>query len=137
MCVLGPGLALAVFLVASPVVAEQTISDRSESDLAKVEAWLHEVAMTVRINTDPVLRAILCRIPFHRFTLESLHLATGIPRQRLLRGAEHLETLNLVRLEPDEGEWLSIMPYDGEVEKKLRAWAYDWCSSDESCDVDW
>jgi hypothetical protein len=137
MHVLGPVSALAVLLVVSPVAAEQTTADRSESELAKVEAWLHDVAMTLQINSDPVLRAILCRIPFQHFTLEALHLATGVPRQRLLRGAERLAAMNLVRLEPDEGEWISIVPYDGEVEKKMRAWAYDWCASDESCGVTW
>ncbi len=128
-------IALAVLLASGPVTAETTSGDINESELVKIEAWMHEIALATRINADPVLRAIICRIPFQEFTLETIHRATGISRARLLRAVDELGALGLVRAIPIEGEFLRIEPRNGDVLKKMRAWAYDWCASDEHCEV--
>ena len=54
-----PAMALAVLLVCIPANASSGNLDYHEAELARVSAWLRDVEMIARVNSDPVLRTIV------------------------------------------------------------------------------
>ncbi len=129
-------LTMAVFLVvAGSASTEESGYAPSELEISKIKEWLLKVGVTVRLTTDPLKRAIVCRVAFQRFTLNSMARATGISRAKILRAVEEIEAMHLVRLTPAREEDLMIEPYDPKAREKMRGWAHDWCDNDDTCEV--
>ncbi len=128
-------IALVTILAAAPAgaVDEYPRDDDAGSPAAGIKAWIDDARVTFRINSSPILRTIVCRVPFTDFTLESLAKATGIPKDRLAAGVNELVLMGLVRWRRGEQNW--IQPASEDARKKMLKSADDWCGSNESCEV--
>lgn len=127
---------LALFLIyPNSASAEDTVWDHAERDLAKIGAWLKDAEIALRINTDPILRAIVCRLGFHRISVGAISRATGVNKKRLMDGVRELMALGLVNVSDVGGNYDLLEPADRVAETKLRRWAYDWCTSEDQCEV--
>ena len=100
----------------------------------RISSWLKDSQVFMRINADPVKRAIVCRVPFFNFTPEAMMRATNLTRERLMRAVRELEAMGLVRVVVENGRE-QVTVSSETVRARLRAWAKDWCSSDDKCET--
>ena len=133
---LGYVLALAVLIAASSAGAKSLPSDQTDGGLGAFSTWLNDIELAARINTDPVLRAIVCRIPFMNFTAAALTKATRLSRTRIMHAVGDLMDMGLVKQVTGENGRTIIVPTSDEARQKLRRWVYDWCANDDTCEVD-
>ena len=105
------------------------------SAMDAVARWAREAELTLRINSDPVLRAIVCRLAIRNFTLDMMVTATGVPKERIRLAVNVLSELDLVRLIVDRRGTLGILPASEEARREMARWADRWCSSDDTCGV--
>ncbi len=115
--------------------ASNSWSDRDEDELAKFAAMLKEAETMVRINSDSVQRAIVCRVGFQRFSVGAIARATGLTKTRLMIAVHELMNLGLVKVADVAGECVLLEPADEGASKNLRNWAYRFCDSDERCEI--
>ena len=105
------------------------------SHLMGVKEWLEDVEAAVRIHSDPVKRAIVCRVPFTEVSITALVLATKIPRPRIMQAAADLERMGLVKIGNNiTSQWI-IQPASKHALYRMWRWARHWCASDEECGV--
>ena len=97
--------------------------------------WMRSIELEFRINSDPVLRTIVCRLSFTNFTLTTLVLATGVPRDLVAHAVQELSEMELANWAYDETGKIFIVPASEEARLMMREWANRWCSSDEACAV--
>ena len=124
-----------VLFVWNSAHASNSWSDRDEDELAKFAAMLKEAETMVRTNSDPVQRAIVCRVGFQRFSVGAIARATGLTKTRLMIAVRELMNLGLVKVADVAGEYVLLEPADEGASKKLRNWAYRFCDSDERCEI--
>ena len=99
-----------------------------------VDNWAKEISAALRVNADPVLRAIVCRVAYTDITPDNIIMATGMTSKQLKRGIKQLETIELVTTKL-EGGVTRIAPASEEARAQLRKLADDWCASDDECGV--
>ena len=102
--------------------------------LSKIHPWAKEKVALTGINLDPVLRAIVCRVPFTNWSLDALMLGTKISRERFERGAGLLEGIGLITIYRANGITL-LKPASNKIRAEMRKWAYEWCTSEERCEI--
>ena len=124
---------LAALLATGMALAEES-SGNNQDPLSKAKSWAINLEAAARIASDPVLRAIVCRVPFANFTIEAIMRATKIPGPRLKRAVQRLEALKLIDV-VREGNVMRIVPANESARAKMREWANKWCTSDEECGV--
>ena len=105
------------------------------SALGGVTNWAKEIAAAMRVNVDPVLRAIVCRVAYTDITPDNILMATGMTPKQLKRGIKQLEAIELVTTKL-EGEVIRITPFNDEARESLRNLAEDWCAGDDQCGVE-
>jgi len=98
--------------------------------------WLDAAQISLAINSDPVLRTIVCRVPFLNFTLEAMVTATGLSRERLVLAINVLKELGLVTWEPNNGGHRLIKPASDEARDAMLSWSDYWCVGDDQCGVE-
>ncbi len=139
-----PALIFAVLLAASTAVAGDN-DDPPVDPLAgggtgnvggieKLGKYIETEAMGLRINTDPVMRQIVCRVAFRAFTASALRRAMYISEEKTEKAIETLKSMELVRIKLTRGEKL-VLPANQEAGKMMRSWADKWCASDDKCGV--
>ncbi len=106
-----------------------------QDSLATAGRMLREVEMAFQLNSDPVLRTIVCRIPFTNFTLKAMVLATGIPKDLITHAVQQLSEMDLVHWAYDDNGKIFIVPASEEARIMMISWANRWCSSEEACAV--
>ena len=129
-------IATALILVAASAKGEESLWDYDMDPTAGFQAFVRDAEMITRINTDLVLRAIVCRVPFTDVTVDALLMATKLPGPRVMRGIRELEALGLIRVE-GAGSDNKIKPASQKAREKMKKWAYEWCVSDDKCGVAW
>lgn len=127
------GIALVVSLGIGSANAETTSWERSEISLAEVAAWVRKFEFAMRINTDPVLRAIVCRIPYAHFTPKTLTMAIANSPERVLHALRILEGRSLIMIVGAERWDGLIVPTSEEARQKMRDFAQRWCRDDDEC----
>ncbi len=143
---LGPAIALIVLLAAGPARAEelpggylkQQIEIETKEDITakNIEAWIWDIDAIFRLNRDPVLRAIICRVPYMDFTIESIAWATKFSLTRIQSAVVELRNMGLVIAGDEHDGDMLIRPESTEARAIMRHWAEDWCdSSDAECAV--
>ena len=94
-----------------------------------------EVALRAQIGSSPLLRQIVCRVPFHTFEVGALAGALGLPPRTVYDAAQLLERMGLVSIR-QENQHRLLVPRSPEAEKIMRKWANEWCVNDETCGVE-
>ena len=130
-----PAMALAVLLSAGPADASSQNWDYHEVELARISAWLRDVELVARINSDPVLRTIVCRVPFSDITPDALYRATKLPPARVMQAVEELKGMGLVAFGINLRGREIITAANNEARKRMRRWSYRWCGTDDRCAV--
>ena len=123
---------VAFLFATSPASGAHLSWDRTETDLARVSAWLKDIEKLARIIADPAKRAIVCRVPFFNFTPKAMIRATKLPQTRLMHAVNELEGMGLVTLVEERG-YLQVAPASEDARVKMRRWADNWCVSDDTC----
>jgi hypothetical protein len=126
---------LALLLLTSPAGAQPYPWEKDPKIAEAVGEWLKEVEGIVRIRATPILRTIVCRLPFTDITIEGLAKATGLDPIKIAHGVSALVDKGLVRIEPVAGGTVKIVPNGERARDTMRKWANDWCTSDDSCGV--
>ncbi len=138
------GILLAAFLGATAAGADDKADDKPEdpprhlgpdvSPFVGVDRWRKEIEAAARIRFDPVMRAVVCRVPFMDYTLEALMRATKLSEKEIKRAIRQLEVIQLVTTFRKGGA-THVAPADEEAREALRKWAQEWCASDDECGV--
>ena len=87
------------------------------------------------MSVDPVMRAIVCRVPFFDFTIDALATATGLAQQRLAVTVNTLVQMGLLLWEKDDKGRMLITPRSKQARRFMAGWADDWCAGDDQCGV--
>ena len=97
--------------------------------------WLEAAEISLHINSDPVMRAVVCRVPLVNFTLDAMMTATGLSRERLVLALNMLTNMGLVAWEPNAQGDHVIRPASDEAREAMLSWADYWCVGDDQCGV--
>ncbi len=133
--------AVAIFLGASSVDSADNFRQRKHHadkpvDTQAIANWLSNAAEVLRINSDPVLRTIVCRVAFSPFTVRNLVSATGLPIHQVNRAINDLKAMGLVRYEEAQGRYPTIRYATSEAREKMRRLADRYCATDKKCNVE-
>ncbi len=128
-------ISLAVLIAANAVSAQPYPWDTDPKTAATVHAWIKEVQAVIGIRLDPLLKTIVCRVPYTNFTMDSLAKATGVTKVTLAHAVSELVDKGLIGLDHDADGTMLIVPANERAREKMRKWAENWCTSDESCGV--
>ena len=100
----------------------------------KVQETLSEQSLHALVGMSPLLRQIVCRVPFQRFEVSVLARALRLSEPSVLHGVQLLERMGLVALK-DEYEGRIVVPANTKSAEMMRRWAFEWCDSDDTCGV--
>ena len=126
---------IAVLLIVGSALADDVRKDTKKSEPNGLSDWLKSVESVVRVHSDPVRRAIVCRVPFTDLSITALVAATKIPRPQIMMAVSALKAQGLVDLSKNIHGHQVVIPANNHAREKMRKWAYDWCASDDACDV--
>ena len=104
-------------------------------DLTAVSEWVRTAAEVLRINSDPVLRTVVCRVAYQPFTALRLVSATGLPKNQVNRALKQLRDMGLVRFDEVQGRYPTITSANPVARAKLRRLAEQYCASNDTCGV--
>ena len=82
---------------------------------------------------DDVLRELVCRVAFERYTPRSLGQALNLPRERIFPRLDVLRGWGLARLVPSPGGPMVVEPIPGIGEETLRRWGVKYCPTGDAC----
>ncbi len=135
-------IALLVLLAATPADADPRKNAPSKRQLKsetplieKIESWIIDLETVVRVNSDPVLRAIVCRVPFSNYSLDALTMGTKIPKDQFERAIDKLKRRGLIATSRNRGITM-IFPASEDAREAMRRFAMDWCTPDGECGVE-
>ncbi len=139
MCLFRAAIAIVFLLVAVPAEAEENPPSKrqpkSEIDSFKnIGEWADELETIFVVNSDPVMRAIVCRVPFENFSLEALMKATKVSEERLLRAIDELTRRGLIDSSDESGTTM-ISPAGEMARDAMRRFAENWCGTGDECGV--
>ena len=100
----------------------------------EMENWARDFELLFRVNPDPVLRAIICRVPFTNWSLDALAMGTGIDKVRFFDGMRLLDEMGLVTHTHKNGI-IMIRPANEFARVRMRKFAREWCTNDNECGV--
>lgn len=126
---------LAFLFVVNTAIAQSYPWDKDPNLAETVSEWFKEVESVVRIRSDPVLRTIVCRVPYTKFTVDNLAKATGLAPITIAHGVSELVDKGLVRFDSGADGTVTIVPNGRSARETMRGWANDWCTSDDHCGV--
>ncbi len=89
----------------------------------------------VTLLGDEVLREMVCRVSYERYTPESLGYALGIPKAQVMRRIDTLRGWGLTRLTATDWGTTVVEPLPGQGAGTLRRWAFRYCPQDGVCAV--
>ena len=126
------GLAVAIFLVATPLRAENPYR-AGFGDSETTFGVASEFNQMIALLSDGVIRDLMCRLSDSRFTPGSLSSALGIPEAQILRRIRTLRSWGLVRMVRHDSTTTIVEPIPGTGERTLRRWAEKYCVVGDSC----
>ena len=91
--------------------------------------------MIARVNSDPVLRTIVCRVSFSDIPPDALYRATKLPQARVMQAVEELKGMGLIAFGINLRGREAITAANSEARKRMRRWSYRWCGTDDRCAV--
>ena len=92
-----------------------------------------EIDRLALLLSDNVLRDVVCRLAYERFTPESLSLATGLPVADVMRRVDTLRGWGLARAVPREGGRTVVEAFPGNGARTLRRWTAKYCGQGDVC----
>lgn len=101
----------------------------------EIGAELNERILSLRINTDPVLRQIVCRLPYHGIEVTEHARNLGISEIDVWKAGLELNKMGLVDIRHFE-QFRMLIPKSEAAKEMMRRWAERWCVTDESCRVE-
>ncbi len=135
-------IAIAILLAMVPALADDknpwNINDKypwkyDKSILQEASAWLKTKEFTYMMSVAPVMRTIVCRVPFINFTVDALATATGLTPDRLMFSVNKLVSMDLLVLAKDGNGNTFIIPKSQQARHFMRSWSDDWCTGDDQC----
>lgn len=87
----------------------------------------------VNLLGDDVLRDMVCRLSYERFTPGRLSSALGMPEGQILRRINTLKGWGLIRLVRRDSATTIVEPLPGDGARTLRRWAHKYCAEGEAC----
>ena len=123
---------LAVVFSANPLPADNVFPDRF-GDHDGAFGVAREFDRLVALLGDDVLRELVCRIAFERYTPQSLGRAFSMPREQIIPRIDVLRGWGMVRLVPGAGGAMVVEPNPGYGEDSLRRWGLKYCPTGDSC----
>ena len=135
-----PIVAVLVILVSPVARADEKVKGddwKSKYDpnlLAQISDVFQQARIDFIINSDPVKRAIVCRLPYAMFTLDTLSLATRLSKQRLALAVNQLVNVGVLKWVPS-GQHLFVAPASREVRIRMMKWSDAWCVGDDTCEI--
>ena len=135
-------ISIAILLAVGPAFADDknpwNINDKypwnyDKSILQEASAWLKTSEFSSMMLVDPVMRTIVCRVPFMNFTIDALATATGLIPERLTVSVNKLVTMKLLVLAKDGNGNTLIIPKSQQARHFMKTWADDWCVGDDQC----
>ena len=112
----------------------ESANDPLAITIEEMRTWSRDFEMLFRVNADPVLRAIVCRVPFTNWSLDALAMGTDIPKDRFFDSMRLLDEMGLVTHSERNGITI-IRPASEFARVKMRKFAREWCTSDDTCGV--
>ena len=103
--------------------------------LNNVAKWAAEFQNKLHVDSDPVLRAIVCRVPFSSWSVDAIKLATKIPDDRLNEAIKRLSDLELIASERKNGV-TTLIPASEEAKNWMQKYAVDMCATDVECGIE-
>lgn len=100
----------------------------------KIGEELNEQVLGLRIDMDPVLRQIVCRVPYRGVEVTDLGRSLGISEIGIWKGAQELSRMGLVEIK-NVDFFKMIVPKNNAAQEMMRRWAEKWCANDDSCGV--
>ncbi len=128
-------IVIAILLASGPAKTDGRSLEPDVATRMYFEAWVRDANLAFRINSDPVVRTIVCRIPFTVFTLEAMALATGIPKHRIAHAVNKLKTMDLANWGLDKDGNIVIVPQSASVRREMIRWTDHWCTGDDQCEI--
>lgn len=123
-------IVLACFLVAAPARADGPIP----APLGGPETTYgvaREFDRLVGLLGDDVLRELVCRLSYERYTPGTLSYALHLPRDEVMRRVDVLRGWGLVRT--FTGDDTIVEPSPGKGRRTLRRWAAKYCAEGGAC----
>lgn len=116
-------------------VANAETDSADENNKLEWHGWLKETEMVFRIRLDPVLRAIVCRVPYTEISPNKLAWAIRATPNRMMEAIVELERMGLIKMEPPFKFDGNIVPASRHALDQMRRWAEEWCTSDDKCEL--
>ncbi len=125
-------IALACLLVAAPVRADGPIPTPFDGPATTYEV-AQEFDRLVGLLGDDVLRELVCRLSYERYTPGTLSYALHLPRDEVMRRVDVLRGWGLVRT--FTGDNTIVEPSPGKGLRTLRRWAARYCAEGGACGI--
>ena len=94
-----------------------------------------EINMLAALLGDGMLREMVCRLSYGRYTPGNLSSSIGMPEGQVLRRINTLRGWGLIRLARQNSATTIIEPLPGNGEQTLRRWAYRYCPQGNACGI--
>ncbi len=125
-------IVLACLFAAAPSPAENLFS-APIGDPGTTYNVAREFDRLVLLLSDDILRDLVCRVTYERYTPGALGSALNLPRAEILRRLETLRGWGLARLIPWQGGHMVVEPVPGPGARTLRRWAARYCPLGDAC----
>ncbi len=122
--------ALAFFVIIAPARAEAPLPSFGGPDTAFGMA--REIDRLAALLGDDVLREMVCRLSYERYSPQSLGRALKQPSGQIMRRVDTLNRWGLVRM-VNGGNGMVVERLSGQGEHTLRRWADKYCGMGDSC----
>ena len=129
---LRPAIVLIAVFVASPSRTE-IISHTGFDGLGSTYGVAQEFGHLVTMLGDDVLRELVCRVAFERYTPQSLGRALNLSREQIMPRINELRSWGLVRLIPGASGHMIVEPIPGIGERTLHRWGLKYCADGDAC----
>jgi catechol 2,3-dioxygenase-like lactoylglutathione lyase family enzyme len=92
-----------------------------------------EISQLASMLADPVLRDVVCRLSFARYSSRRLSSALGLPEGQVWRRINTLRHWELVRMVRRDSQTTIVEPVPGKGEQVLGRWADRYCPLGDEC----
>ena len=99
-----------------------------------IHAGFDYAGMSLKINMDPILRQIVCRVSYQAFEIAVLARTLGLKEKKVREAVAKLQQMGLVQVRNLEQLEL-IVPADAKSGAAMRRFTREWCATDDECGV--
>lgn len=123
----------AALLIAAVTARGEESLPRYGGDFATTFGVAREIDRLASLLADDVLRDMVCRLSYQRYTFGSLNSALGMPEGQVMRRINTLRGWGLVRMVRHDSARTLIEPIPGGGDQTLRRWADRYCPLGDTC----